>query len=134
MEDSFGPSNRKPEVKWLKEPGNVRSCSTRSPEGGWVSGLVGPATPPGCHGPRFLPSLCSDKSVLISPEAGSRVADTVPGVTSRREPETISPQGSPLGARKPFPETRSSYPHVPLTRVGLSAIVETITDQGLKLP
>lgn len=134
MEDSFGPSNRKPEVKWLKEPGNVRSCSTGSPEVGWVSGLVGPATPPGCHGPTFLPSLCSDMSVLISPEAGPRVADTVPGVTSRRKPETISPQGSPLGARKPFPETRNSYPHVPLTRVGLSAIVETITDQGLKLP
>ena len=34
IEEAFGPSNRKPDVKWLKEAGNVICCSAGSPEVG----------------------------------------------------------------------------------------------------
>lgn len=80
-----------------------------------------------------LSAVC-DVSVLVSHEAGSRVADVVPDVTCRRKPETFSPWASPFEEENLSQKTSSSYPPVSLARTEFLPIVETIADQGLELP
>lgn len=86
---------QKPHVRCLQADGNGLSSHLVQQEvqRQGVSGLVASALLRAILGPGSCHLSALTFHHLVSPEAGSGVAD----VTSRRKPGTISPQGNPLG-------------------------------------